>query len=124
MTTPIIITPGPLTETTLARPMLSDRSLLAVIVRSSVIAISTISRPATEAAPMFWICSAALTSLPSPGPLTSAAIVAIDSAAIMLWLTPTTIVRRGHRQLHLAQQLALGQAHRPGRLDRWSARPT
>ena len=65
-----------------------------MIVRSSVIAISTISRPATDAAPMFWICSAALTSLPSPGPLTKAAMVAIDSAAIMLWLTPTTIVRR------------------------------
>ena len=96
-TTPLSITPGPLTDAMLARPMLSERSLAAVVVRSSMIAISTISRPATEAAPMFWICRAALTGLPSPGPLTSAAMVAIESAAIMLWLMPDHDGALGHR---------------------------
>ena len=42
---------------------------------------------------MFWICRAAFTGFPSPGPLTSAAMVAMESAAIMLWLIPTTMVR-------------------------------
>jgi hypothetical protein len=59
-----------------------------------MIAISTIAMPATEAAPMFCTCSAATTGLPRPGPLTRAAMVAIERAAIMLWLMPTTIVRR------------------------------
>ena len=59
-----------------------------------MIAIRTIPSPATDAAPTFWLCSALVTSLPRPGPLTSAAIVAIDSAAIMHWLMPTTMVRR------------------------------
>ena len=58
-----------------------------------MIAISTIAMPATEAAPMFCTWSAATTGLPRPGPLTRAAMVAIESAAIMLWLMPTTIVR-------------------------------
>ncbi len=34
-----------------------------------------------------------MTGLPRPGPSTNAAIVAIDSAAMMVWLTPTMIVR-------------------------------
>ena len=91
-TTPIIITPGPLTDATSERP--AERSLAAVVVRSSMIAIATMARPATDAAPTFWICSAETTGLPRPGPFTSAAIVAIESAAIMLWLMPTTMVRR------------------------------
>ena len=92
-TTPESMTPGPLTEATFERPRLAPRSLAAVVVRSSMIAIATIARPATEAAPTFWIWSAATTGLPRPGPLTSAAIVAIDSAAIVHWLMPTTMVR-------------------------------
>jgi hypothetical protein len=65
-----------------------------VVVRSSMIAIATIASPATDAAPTFWIWRAATTGLPRPGPLTSAAMVAIDSAAIVHWLMPTTIVLR------------------------------
>ena len=82
----------PLAEPTLVRPVV--RSLAAVVVRSSMIAIATIARPATEAAPTFWIWSAATTGLPRPGPFTSAAMVAIDNAAIVHWLMPTTMVRR------------------------------
>ena len=73
--------------------MFSVRSLAAVVVRSSMIAVKTISRPATEAAPTLRICSAALTGLPRPGPLTSAAMVAMHRAAIIDWLMPTTMVR-------------------------------
>ena len=71
-----------------------ERSLAAVVVRSSMIAMTTIARPATEAAPTLRTCSAETTGLPRPGPLTRAAMVAIDSAAIMHWLMPTTMVRR------------------------------
>ncbi len=35
-----------------------------------------------------------MTGCPRPGPLISAAIVTIDSAAIVVWLSPTMIVRR------------------------------
>ncbi len=59
-----------------------------------MIAMTTISRPLTKAAPMSRLCSAWTTGPPRPGPSTSAAIVAIDSAAIVHWLSPTTIVRR------------------------------
>ena len=90
-TTPVSITLIPLAEPTLVRPV--PRSLAAVVVRSSMIAIATMARPATEAAPTFWIWRAATTGRPRPGPLTSAAMVAIDSAAIMHWLMPTTMVR-------------------------------
>ena len=90
--TPVNITPGPLTDATSVRP--ADRSLAAVVVRSSMIAIATMARPATDAAPTFWICRADTTGLPRPGPFTRAAIVAIDRAAIMHWLMPTTMVRR------------------------------
>ena len=91
-TTPVSITPMPLAEPTLVRPV--PRSLAAVVVRSSMIAMKTMASPATEAAPTFSVWSAATTGLPSPGPLTRAAMVAIDSAAIMHWLMPTTMVRR------------------------------
>ena len=40
---PASMTPGPLTEAIPERPWLSDRSLAAVVVRSSMIAISTIA---------------------------------------------------------------------------------
>ena len=85
------ITLIPLAEPTSVRPVV--RSLAAVVVRSSMIATITIARPATAAAPTLRTCSAETTGLPRPGPLTSAAIVAIDSAAIVHWLTPTTMVR-------------------------------
>ncbi len=91
-TTVVSITPMPLAEPTLVRPV--PRSLAAVVVRSSMIAMKTMARPATEAAPTFSVWRAATTGLPSPGPLTRAAMVAIDSAAIMHWLMPTTMVRR------------------------------
>ncbi len=92
-TTVISTTPGRPTE---AIPWLSrsDFSLAAVVVRSSMIATSTIARPATAAPPTSRFCSAATTGLPRPGLLTKAAMVAIDSAAIVHWLMPTTMVRR------------------------------
>ena len=55
-TTPVSITLMPLAEPTLVLPV--DRSLAAVVVRSSMIAISTIARPATEAAPTLRTWSA------------------------------------------------------------------
>ena len=91
-TTVPTMTPMPLAEATSVRPV--ERSLAAVVVRSSMIAMITMARPATDAAPTLRICSAETTGLPRPGPLTSAAMVAIDSAAIVHWLTPTMIVRR------------------------------
>ena len=81
----------PLAEPTSVLPV--ERSLAAVVVRSSMIAITTIARPATEAAPTLRTCRAWSTGLPRPGPLTRLAMVAIDSAAIMHWLMPTTMVR-------------------------------
>lgn len=47
------------------RPDFSERSLAAV--RSSMIARKTMPRPATEADPTFWLCSAWITG-PRPGP--------------------------------------------------------
>ena len=82
----------PLADATLVRPV--ARSLAAVVVRSSMIAISTTARLATDAAPTFWIWSAWTIGMPRPGPFTRAAMVAIDSAASVHWLMPTTIVRR------------------------------
>ena len=35
-----------------------------------------------------------MTGLPRPGPSISAAMTAIESAAMMVWLSPTMIVRR------------------------------
>lgn len=69
------------------------RSLAAVVVRSSMMAIITMAMPATEACPTLSVCRASTTLRPRPGPFTSAAMVAIDSAAIVHWLMPTTIVR-------------------------------
>ena len=70
------------------------------------------------AAPTLRICSAETTGLPRPGPLTRAAMVAIDSAAIVHWLTPTTIVRRAIGSCTWRSIWRPGQPHRPGRLDR------
>ena len=83
----------------------SARSLAAVVVRSSMIAITTIARLGTAAAPTSRFCSACTTGWPRPGPLTKAAMVAIDSAASVHWLMPTHDRPAGHRQLDLAQQL-------------------
>src|SRR3954471_17288081 len=82
----------PLAEATFVRPVVL--SLAAVVVRSSIIAITTIARPATDAAPTLRIWRAATTGLPGPGQLTRGWIVAIDSAAMVHWLMPTTMVRR------------------------------
>ncbi len=59
-----------------------------------MIAITTISRPGTNAPPTSFLVSARRTGLPSPGPATNAARVAIDSAAMIVWLRPTTMVGR------------------------------
>ena len=48
--------------------------------------------------------------LAQAGASISAAMVTMDSAAMMVWLTPTTIGPLGHRQQHLAQQLPPGRA--------------
>ena len=97
----------------LAEPMLVwpvPRSLAAVVVRSSMIAMKTMASPATEAAPTLSVWSAATTGLPRPGPLTSAAMVAIESAAIMHWLMPTTMVRRAIGSCTWPEHLAAGEA--------------
>ena len=72
----------------------SARSLAAVVVRSSTIAMITMAMPLTNASPMSRLCNASATGWPRPGPLIRAAMVAMDSAAIMHWLSPTTMVRR------------------------------
>ena len=77
-----------------ARVATSARWLAAVVVRSSTIAMITMAMPLTNASPMSRLCSACATGWPRPGPLIRAAIVAMDSAAMVLWFNPTTIVRR------------------------------
>ena len=57
-------------------------------------AITTISMPGTNAPPTSFLNSAESTGWPRPGPSTNAAIVAIDSAAMIVWLRPTTMVLR------------------------------
>ena len=72
----------------------SARSLAAVVARSSMIAMATISRPGTIAPPTSLRTSARRTGLPRPGPSTYDAMIAIDSAAIVVWLSPTMMVLR------------------------------
>ncbi len=67
--------------------------LAAVVVRSSMIAMTTMQRPATEAPPRSPRIRPSMTGWPRPGLSMNAAIVTIDSAAIIVWLTPTMIVR-------------------------------
>ena len=76
------------------RATFSARSLAAVVVRSSITAITTISTPGTKAAPTSLMRRPARTGLPRPGPLTKAARVAIESAASVVWLSPTMMVLR------------------------------
>ena len=66
---------------------------------------------------MLRVCSAETTGLPSPGPLTRAAMVAIDRAAIVHWLTPDDDRPSCHRQLHLPERLPRGQAEAARGLD-------
>ena len=54
----------------------------------------TMARPALKAVPTSRLSNAVSTVWPNPGVPTSAASVAIDSAAIEVWLIPTTIVDR------------------------------
>ena len=70
------------------------RSVAAVVTRSSTIASTTIARPALNAVPTSSVCNAFTTVLPRPGASISAAIVTIDNAAMIVWLTPSTIVLR------------------------------
>ena len=74
------------------RRAFSVRMLTAVVIRSSTIAMTTMARPALNATPMFSESIALTTTCPSPGASISAAIVTIDSAAIVVWLMPSTIV--------------------------------
>ena len=76
------------------RATISARSLAAVVVRSSITAISTIRAPGTNAPPKSPRTRPLSTGLPRPGPLTKDAMVAIDSAASVVWLRPTMIVLR------------------------------
>ena len=59
-----------------------------------MIAISTIRMPGTIAPPTSLRTRARSTGLPSPGPSTYDAMIAIDSAAIVVWLSPTMMVLR------------------------------
>ena len=72
----------------------SARSPAAVVMRSSMMASRTMQSPATKACPTLRICSALRTGIPSPGPLIRAAMTAIERAAIVVWFSPTKIVRR------------------------------
>jgi hypothetical protein len=63
-------------------------------VRSSITAITTMSRPGTKAVPTSLIFSPSRTGWPRPGPSTKEAMVAIESAAMIVWLSPTMIVLR------------------------------
>src|SRR6478736_9344151 len=75
------------------RCWVSTRSLAAVVVRSRMMANSTIARPALNAVPTSWVDNAWITTWPRPGAAISAAIVTIASAAMMVWLMPSTMVR-------------------------------
>lgn len=75
------------------RAITSARSLAAVVARSSMIAVATMSSPGIKAVPTSLIRSPARTGLPRPGPSTKEAMVAIDRAAMVVWLSPTMIVR-------------------------------
>ena len=75
------------------RASFSPCSLAAVVTRSSMIAMSTMQMPGTNASPTRSALRARTTGWPRPGPLMNAAMVAIDSAAIVVWLMPTMMVR-------------------------------
>ena len=59
-----------------------------------MIASITRARPALIPSPTSSISIACRTVAPRPGAEISAAITTIDSAAITVWFTPSTIVRR------------------------------
>ena len=72
----------------------AERSLAAVVVRSSMIAIDDDRQAGhRRGADVLDLQRRRRPACRGPGPFTSAAMVAIDSAAIMHWLMPTTIVR-------------------------------
>ena len=56
--------------------------------------MTTISMPGTNAPPTSRRSRPSRTGLPRPGPSTNAASVAIDNAAMIDWLRPTTMVLR------------------------------
>ncbi len=56
-------------------------------------AMTTMARPALKATPTSRVCSALTTVLPRPGASIRAAMVTMDSAAMMVWFTPMTTVR-------------------------------
>ncbi len=66
--------------------------LMPVVTRSSTIAMITIASPALNATPMLSDWIALSTTWPRPGASISAAMVTMDSAAIVVWLMPRTIV--------------------------------
>ena len=69
------------------------RTTAAVVARSSMMARNTTARPATTPSPTSRMMSASTTGLPSPGAPISAAMTTKDSAAIIVWFTPSAIVR-------------------------------
>ena len=69
------------------------RTTAAVVARSSMIARNTTASPATTPSPTSRMISASTTGFPSPGAPMSAAMTTNDSAAIIVWLTPSAIVR-------------------------------
>jgi hypothetical protein len=58
-----------------------------------MIAMITIARPALNAVPTSWVDNAWTTTWPRPGAAISAAMVTMASAAMMVWLMPSTMVR-------------------------------
>ena len=102
-TTPVSMTPGPLTEATLVRP--SERSLAAVVVRSSMIAIDHDREPGDDAAPTFWIWRAATTGLPRPGSVDERGDGRHRQRRHRALVDAHDDRPAGHRQLNLAQHL-------------------
>ncbi len=69
-----------------------------------MIAMITIAMPATNDVPSWPRLRPSRTGWPSPGPSMNAAIVAIDSAAIIVWLIPTMMVRLASGSSTLARR--------------------
>ena len=57
-----------------------------------MIAMNTTARPATNPSPTFLMVSALMIGPPSPGDAINAAITTKESAAITVWLIPSTII--------------------------------
>ena len=58
-----------------------------------MIAMKTMHMPLTKAIPTLRTLKASMIGMPSPGPAMNAAMMAIERAAMMVWFSPTMIVR-------------------------------